>query len=154
MKKVILIYALCLYSNLLFGQQVEKITSEIRFRVDQSLGIREDQGEYTFTVSYDKETFKFKGKESNEIMDSFSILKTTDNYIIGKNSEEEHLFYNIKQKKLYVLINFENYFIVGTWGSESNEFRQTVYNISDMLKNKKSQKDVIQYLIEQSTYDF
>ncbi|QCD61590.1 hypothetical protein B9C57_03075 [Tenacibaculum maritimum] len=152
MKKTLLVLTICLISNLTFGQKTEKINGDTKFSCSQKYGLTETKNDYVLNVFYDSENLKFSTAEKQR-MTSYSVAKKTEKYVIGKNSEGNYSFYDIKKRQFYYIDYYKRYMTAG-YGSGSTEIKQSVLKMMDMLKKGKSQKDVIQYLIEQTKYDF
>lgn len=153
MKKIIFVFAICLISNLTFGQKTETINGDTKFSCSQKNGLTETKGDYVLNISYDSENLKFStaGKQR---MTSYSVAKKTEKYVIGKNTEENYSFYDIKKKQFYYIDYYMNRYMTAGYGSGSSGIKQTVLKMMEMLKKGKSQKDAIQYLIDQTKYDF
>jgi len=152
MKKILFILTICLFSNLTFGQKIEKINGDTKFSCSQKYGLTETKNDYVLTVSYDSEKLNFN-TALKQRMTSYSVAKKTEKYVIGKNSEENYSFYDVKKKQFYYIDYYKRYMTAG-YGSGSTEIKLTVLKMMEILKNGKSQKDVIQYLINQTKYDF
>ncbi len=88
------------------------------------------------------------------LISNLTFGQKTEKYIIEKNPEENYSFYDIKKKQFFYIDYYMNRYMTAGYGSGSNEIKQAVLKMMEMLKNGKSQKDVIQYLIEQTKYDF
>jgi hypothetical protein len=153
MKKILFVLTICLISNLTFGQKTEKINGDTKFSCSQKNGLTETKSDYVLTVSYDSENLKFSTAEKQR-MTSYSVAKKTEKYVIGKNTEENYSFYDIKKKQFYYIDYYMSRYMTAGYGSGSSEIKQTVLKMMEMLKKGKSQKDVIQYLIDQTKYDF
>ncbi|MFI2741620.1 hypothetical protein ACG2LH_02675 [Zhouia sp. PK063] len=136
-----------------FGQKTEKINGDTKFSCSQKNGLTETKTDYILTIVYDSENIEFSTAE-NQRMTSYSVTKITDKYVIGKNSEENYSFYDIKKKQFYYIDYYMSRYMTAGYGSSSNGIKQTVLKMMEMLKNGKSQKDIIQYLIDQTKYDF
>jgi len=153
MKKILFVITICLISNLTFGQKTEKINGDTKFNCSQKNGLTETKSNYVLNIFYDSENLKFSTAEKQR-MTSYSVAKKTEKYVIGKNAEENYAFYDIKKKKFYYIDYYMSRYMNAGYGSGSTEIKQTVLKMMEMLKSGKSQKDVIQYLIEQTKYDF
>jgi hypothetical protein len=153
MKKLLFVLTFCLISNLTFGQKTEKINGDTKFSFSQKNGLNETKSDYVLNIFYDSENLKFSTAEKQR-MTSYSVAKKTEKYVIGKNAEENYAFYDIKKKQFYYIDYYMSRYMNAGYGSGSTEIKQTVLKMMKMLKSGKSQKDVIQYLIEQTKYDF
>lgn len=153
MKKILFVLAICLISNLTFGQKTEKINGDTKFSCSQKNGLTETKSDYVLNIFYDSENLKFSTAEKQR-MTSYSVAKKTEKYVIGKNAEGNYAFYDIKKKQFYYIDYYMSRYMNAGYGSGSTEIKQTVLKMMQMLKNGKSQKDVIQNLIEQTKYDF
>lgn len=131
----------------------KKLTEILNLVVVKKNGLTETKSDYVLTVSYDSENLKFNTAEKQQMV-SYSVSKKTEKYVIGKNTEGNYSFYDIKKKQFYNIDYFMSRYMTAGYGSNSTEIKQTVLKMMEMLKNGKSQKDVIQYLIDQTEYDF
>ena len=87
-------------------------------------------------------------------MSSFETAKKTKNYVVGKSLKGNYLFFDIKNKQLYYIDFFMNKYMTAGYGKGGNEIKQKALKMMAMLKKGQSQKDAVQYLIEQSKYEF
>jgi hypothetical protein len=152
MSKILLFLSIILF-NFSFSQKTEKIKSEVKYSCSQKYGLTETITNYTLTVVYDSENISFNTVE-NQSMNSFSISKKTEKFIIGSNKEGNYSFFNITSKQFYYIDYYMNRYMTAGYGANNNELKQTVSKMMAMLKDGKSQKDVIQYLVDQTNYDF
>lgn len=153
MKKLILLLSICITSNLLTAQKVDEIESEVKYNCSQKYGLTESDDAYILKVSYDSENLMFSTSEKQKMF-GYSVTKKTDKYIIGKNTQGYYSFYDLTKKQFYYIDYYMKRYMTAGYGSQSSEIKQTTLKMMGMLKNQKSQKDVIQYLIEQTEYDF
>lgn len=153
MKKILFTALLSLVINSLFAQKIVSTNGTEYYSCSQKNGLTETKSDYVLNVSYDSENLKFNTAEKQR-MTSYSVAKKTEKYVIGKNAEENYAFYDIKKKQFYYIDYYMSRYMNAGYGSGSTEIKQTVLKMMEMLKNGKSQKDVIQYLIEQTKYDF
>lgn len=153
MKSILLTIAIFLTSHLIFGQTTVEINSNAKYSRSQQYGLTETNMDYTLNISYDSESLKFRTAEK-QAMTTYTVSKKTEKYVIGRNSEENYSFYDIKKKQLYYIDYYRNKYMTAGYGSGSAEIKQIVTIMMKKLKDGKSQKDVIQYLIEQTKYDF
>lgn len=87
-------------------------------------------------------------------MNEYTVTKKTDKYVIGKDASGNYSFYDIKKKQFFYIDYFMNRYSAGGYGLGYSVAKQTVLKIMDLLKEGKTQKDVIQHLIQQTEYDF
>lgn len=153
MRKILIVITICLITNMTFGQKTEKINGNTKFSCSQKNGLTETKSDYFLTVSYDSENLKFSTTEKQR-MTSYSTAKKTEKYVIGKNAEGNYSFFDIKKKQFYYIDYYMSRYMTAGYGSGSSEIKQAVLKMMEMLKSGKSQKDVIQYLIDQTKYDF
>ncbi len=59
-----------------------------------------------------------------------------------------------KKKQYYYIDFYMNRYTTAGYGQVSTNVKETVIKMMDLLKNDKTQKDVIQHLISQTEYDF
>lgn len=156
MKKIFFTGVFILLVALSYSQT--KVTTNCKTQVScsQKNGTTIIDGEYTLTVIYDNKEIKFTtyNNPNEKGMNKFSITKKTDDYIIATNNEGNYSFFNIKKKQFYYIDYFMNRFMTAGYGSQNNEIKQTTEKMIELLKSGSTQKDVIQYLIKQSEYDF
>ncbi len=153
MKKLLFVALLTLISNSLFAQKIVSTNGTEYYSCSQKNGMTSISGDYKLTVQYDDKELGFNAS-GGQRMTSFSTVKKTDEYVIGQNGEGNYAFFDITKKQFYYIDYYMNRYMTAGYGSGSNEIKQTVLQMMEMLKNGKSQKDVIQYLIEQTKYDF
>jgi len=134
-------------------KRTEKIKADTKFVCGQITGLTETKNDYILNVFYDSENLKYNTAEKQQ-MTTFSVAKKTEKYIIGKQLAQNYSFYDIKKKQFYYIDYFSEMYLTAGYGSGSIEIKQNVLKMMVMLKKGKSQKDVIQYLIEQTKYDF
>lgn len=122
----------------------------------QKYGITLTEREYTLTVFYDKSNLKFTTGNAVTFpaLNTFSITKKTDKYVVGTNSEGNYGFLDIKRKQFYNIDYYMNRYLTAGYGSQTTEIKETALKMMEILKKGGSQKDVIQELIKQAEYDF
>ena len=152
MKNTLLVISLIL-TTIVSAQTVVTTPLKWKHTCSQKFGISSTEESYNLIVSYTNENISFKTRESQN-GSSYNIAKKTAKYIIGKTSEGNYLFYDIKRKQLFYIDYFMSRYTTAGYGSPSQETKQKVLKMMEILKDKKSQKDVIQYLITQSEFDF
>ncbi len=152
MEKILFTLILSLLFNLTYAQEIEKINGDTKFSCSQKYGLTDIKTDYVLKVFYDSKNLKFSTAEKQK-MTSYSVTKKTEKYVIGKNKEENYSFYDIKKKQFYYIDYYKRYMTAG-YGSGSVEIKQIVLKMMEILKTGRSQKDVIQYLIDQTKYDF
>ena len=131
-----------------------KCTADIS--CSQKFGITVTERQYTLTVIFDNKEIKFTTYDnaSQKGMNTYSITKKTEKYIVASNSEGNYAFYNIKKKQLYYIDYYMSRYITAGYGSETSEIKHNVETMMELLKHGNTQKDVIQSLIKQAEYDF
>lgn len=153
MRKLIMVLAMVLLSAVAFAQEEVKADYFAKFICSQKYGLDVYDGSYKMTVIFDDETLKFSSEEGRK-MDEYDVAKKTDKYVIGKNEGGNYSFYDIANKDFYYMDYFMSRYSTAGYGAGSSTIKQTVLKMMELLKEGKTQKDVIQYLIEQAEYDF
>lgn len=122
----------------------------------QKYGITLTEREYTLTVFYDKSNLKFTTGNAVTFpaLNTFSITKKTDKYVVGTNSEGNYGFLDIRRKQFYNIDYYMNRYLTAGYGSQTTEVKETTLKMMEILKKGGSQKDVVQELIKQAEYDF
>lgn len=152
MKKIIFILSICLFTSQAFSQKTITIKGDTKFSCSEKYGLNQIKNDYILSVVYTTHQIKFNTAKKQRMV-SYDTVKSTDKFIIGKNADGNYLFYNIKSKQLFYIDYYKRYITAG-YGKDNATLKQTVLKMMEMLKNGKSQKDVIQHLIEQTKYDF
>lgn len=156
-KKNFLLTFLLLFS-FQFSFAQTKLTSQCVSEVScsQKNGTTVIERDYTLTVIFDSKEIKFSTKDNpiEKVMNKYTITKKTDKYIIGINSEGNYCFFNTKNKQFYNIDYFMNRYLTAGYGYPPTEIKDNAEKMIQMLRENKTQKDVIQHLIEQSQYDF
>jgi hypothetical protein len=142
-----------LSSVMAFTQQTVKVDYLTRLNCSQKFGLTTYDGEFVMTIEYDNTTLKFNSREGQQ-MTVYSVAKKTDKYIIGKNDNGNYSFYDIKKKQFYYIDYFMSRYSTAGYGVGYSVVKQTVLKMMNSLKEGKTQKDVIQFLVEQAEYDF
>ena len=126
------------------------------FSCSQKNGMTITEREYTLTVVYNKDTLKFTTRNGITFpaLNTYSITKKTDKYVVGTNSEGNYGFLDIKRKQFYNIDYYMSRYITAGYGSQTTEVKEMVLKMMDILKEGGSQKDVVQELIKQAEYDF
>ena len=139
----------------LFGSA--QVTSKTDFKTkhtcSQKFGITSTNGDYKLTVVYDTKTIRFTTYTGQKAV-SFAVAKKTEKYVIGKNEEGNYSFYDIKKKQFYYIDYFMKRYTTAGYGAVTAETKQLVLKMMALLKEGKTQQDVIQHLISQTKYDF
>lgn len=152
MKKLSIIFTLFI-TTLSFSQTVIKTEYKGKVSCSQKYGITITEGDFTLFVSYTDEEISFKTTETQPYT-SYILVKQTDKYIIGKNKGENYCFYDKTKKKFFYIDYFMSRYMVGGHGAGYSNNKETVLKMMSMLKDSKTQKDVIAHLISQTEYDF
>ena len=74
--------------------------------------------------------------------------------MIGSDQSGNYSFYDIKKKQFYYIDYFMNRYSVAGYGEGYSEIKQSVNKMMTKLKDGSTQKDVIQFLVKQTEYDF
>lgn len=133
---------------------ISKCTADIS--CSQKNGMTITEKEYTLTVVYNKDTLKFTTRNGINFpaLNTYSITKKTEKYVVGINSEGNYGFFDIKRKQFYNIDYFMSRYLTAGYGSQTIEVKEMVSKMMDILKGSGSQKDVVQELIKQAEYDF
>ena len=110
----------------------------------------------TLLVTSDDRTTRFR--RDYLYWRDYKITKVTDEYIIG---EEEEFYLDIKNQQLYFMDYFPSRYEINSYqyeidsyGKDYSVVKETNVQMMNMLKEGKTQKDVISHLIKQTEYDF
>jgi hypothetical protein len=141
------------FSKLVLAQKLVKVDYNSKLNCSQKFGLSTFDGKFVMTVEYDDFIIKFNSEEGQK-MTNYIIAKKTDKYIIGKDESDNYSFYDIKKKQFYIIDYFMSRYSTSGYGISYSDVKQNVLKMMDLLKNGKTQKDVIQHLVEQSEYDF
>ena len=153
MKKTLLTTAFTLLSLLAFSQTTVKTEFKAKLSCSQKYGLTTTDGDFVLTVTYDDETIKFNTSEG-QTMTTYTVAKKTDKYVIGKDASGNYSFYDIKKKQFFYIDYFMSRYTTAGYGAGYSVAKQTVLKMMDLLKEGKTQKDVIQHLVSQTEYDF
>ncbi len=153
MKKIIFVLAFVIMSGYIFGQKTVTAEYVAKLNCSQKYGLDTQDGNFLLTVIYDDTNLKFNS-EKGQAMTEYSVVKKTDKYVIGKDQSGNYSFFNIEKKQFYYIDYFMSRYSTSGYGAGYSEIKQTVLKMMKMLKEGKTQKDVIQHLIEQASYDF
>lgn len=156
MKKFRLIIVFFFFTTFLFSQtkSITKCHSEIT--CSQKYGTTVNEREYELKVIFDNKEIKFTTytNTSEKGMNTYYITKKTAKYVIASNNEGNYSFYNINKKQFYNIDYYLNRYLTAGYGTNTNEIKQNTEKMIEILKNGNTQKDAIQYLINQTEYDF
>tara|TARA_R110002020_G_scaffold440922_2_gene651606 strand:+ start:2386 stop:2847 length:462 start_codon:yes stop_codon:yes gene_type:complete len=153
MKKLLLILALTSINFLAFSQVTVKTEFKTKVDCSQKGGFSSEAGEFLLNVTYDDITIKFNTREGQR-MTPYTIAKKTNEYVIGKDDSGNYSFYNIKKQQFFYIHYYSSQYHTAGYGIGYSENKQTIIKMMDLLKEGKTQKDVIQHLITQTEYDF
>ena len=155
MNKLLITISLII-SNIIFSQTKVTTKCSADISCSQKYGTTISEREYTLKVIFDNKEIKFTTHEnaSEKGMNTYNIRKKTIKYVIASNKEGNYSFYNINKKQFYNIDYFMNRYLTAGYGAKTNEIKQNTEKMMDLLKNGETQKDVIQYLIKQTEYDF
>jgi len=153
MRKILFTFALLLFNFSIYCQVTVTVEYKTKFVCNKKFGLDIKDGNFLMTVIYDDKNLKFNSYTGQK-MSEFTIIKITEKYIIGKDENGNFSFFNINEKQFYYIDFYMNSYITAGHGASYSEIKQTVLYMSKMLDEGKSQKEVIQYLIEQSTYEY
>lgn len=153
MKKLLFISALLIFCSNIFAQKTVTTEYTAKLTCSQKFGLDTQEGNFEMTVIYDDSKLKFNS-EKGQTMTEYDVAKKTDKYVIGKDQSGNYSFFNIEKKQFYYIDYFMSRYTTAGYGAGYSVVKQTVLKMMDMLKEGKTQKDVIQHLIDQSSYDF
>ncbi|KIX21581.1 hypothetical protein SY27_07740 [Flavobacterium sp. 316] len=156
MKKLLFTCLLSAFTALSFSQTTITSKCTTDFSCSQKYGITTTEREYTLTVVYDKDSLKFTTGNGTIFspLNTFSITKKTDKYIVGTNSDGNYGFFDIGRKQFYNIDYYMSRYLTMGYGSKTTEVKETVLKMMEILKKVGSQRDVVQELIKQAEYDF
>ncbi|WP_338765229.1 hypothetical protein WAF17_01210 [Bernardetia sp. ABR2-2B] len=153
MKRSILVILFTFLSSLAFSQTTIKSDFKVKLSCSQKYGLTTIDGDFVLTVTYDDNTIGFNTSEG-QTMTSYTVAKKTDKYIIRKDESGNYAFYDIKKKQFFYIDYFMSRYTTAGYGAGYSDIKQTILKMMDLLKDSKTQKDVIQHLINQTEYDF
>lgn len=156
MKNIILTLLLSTFTSITFSQTKATSKCSADISCSQKYGTTVNEREYILKVIYDNKEIKFSTYEnkSDRGMNSYLITKKTTKYIIGTNIENNYCFYNISKKQFYNIDYYMNRYLTASYGPNTIEIKQNAEKMIEILRDGNTQKDVIQYLIKQTEYDF
>jgi hypothetical protein len=153
MKKGILLLLLFTSSLIAFSQKEISIDNAFKFSSSTKYGVETFTDTVNIKISIKDTSFSYStNPKSNPTV--FSIAKKTTQYIVGKNSEGNYSYLDLKSNQLIVIDYFMSRYLVMVYGKKHTETKTLNIKIHDLLKAGTSQKDVISYLIEQTSKDF
>lgn len=141
------------FSYFTFSQVTVKSEFSAKLNCSQKYGLSSDTGSFLLTVIYDDNTMSFNTTEG-QTMTSYTIAKKTDKYIIGKDTSGNYSFYDLEKKQFFYIDYFMSRYSTAGYGAGYSDAKQTVLKMMALLKEGKTQKDVIQHLVSQTEYDF
>lgn len=152
MKKILLALMLILSINV-WGQN--KIISESATKISysQKHGLDVYNDDYKLTVIYDSKKLSFNTRD-NQKMEEYLITKSTPKFIIGKNTSGNYCFFDINRKTIIYIDYFMSRYIISAIGSGYSENKQIIIKMMSLINEGKTQKDIIQHLINQIEMDF
>lgn len=153
MRKLLFVFAFVIISGFAFGQKTYTSEYTAKLSCSQKYGLNIDQGDFLLTVVFDDKNLKFSSEKDQQMM-IYTVAKKTDKYVIGKDQSENYSFFDIEKKQFYYIDYFMSRYSTAGYGAGYSDIKQTVLKMMELLKNGKTQKDVIQHLIEQMSYDF
>lgn len=134
------------------AQTTIKVESKVKIGVSQKYGPTITDEEYVLEVVYNDTELKFRTQQSQNFT-FYELKKATDKYLIGENSGN-YCFYAIKDQQLFYMDYFISRYSLGAYGKDYSSLKETALNLMTMLKEGKTQKDIIAHLIKQVEYDF
>lgn len=153
MKKLFFISAILVLCGSVFAQKTVTAEYTAKLTCSQKYGFDTRKGNFLLTVVYDETNLKFNS-DKGQTMTEYSVAKKTDKYVIGKDQSGNYSFFNIEKKQFYYIDYFMSRYLTAGYGASYSDVKQTVLKMMEMLKEGKTQKDVIQHLIDQTSYDF
>lgn len=153
MKKLLFISAILVLCGSVFAQKTVTAEYTAKLTCSQKYGLDTREGNFLLTVVYDETNLKFNS-DKGQTMTEYSVAKKTDKYVIGKDQSGNYSFFNIEKKQFYYIDYFMSRYSTAGYGAGYSNIKQTVLKMMEMLKEGKTQKDVIQHLIDQTSYDF
>jgi hypothetical protein len=154
MKTFILsLFAFVVFFCTSFAQTQIKSEFSQLLKYSQKFGLEVNEDSYVLTVEFDEKELKFKSKDEKP-MSVRTVTKMTDKYVIAKDDSDNYCFYDVKRKVIFNIDYFMSRYIIIALGQGYSENKQTLQKMMDMLKEGKTQKDVVQHLIDQVEKDF
>ncbi len=144
---ILLLFFLQAYADSTF-----KIEQASKLSNSQKYGPTYSKETVNISIKVTETTFSFNTAEGQD-MSNFNIKKTTDKFIVAENSGN-YLFYNKEEKQIHMIDFFLSRYSIYSYGRNYSKLKEDNFKMMDLLKAGKSQKDAIQYLIDQSSYDF
>jgi hypothetical protein len=138
--------------KLLEGQKLIEIKVPATISISEKHGSTIINEKTTLQIVTSKSIFSYRSHE-NQNMAICTIRKEIDTYIISDINGNYH-FYDKKNRRLYTMDYFIGRYIVGGYGAGYSKVKAETEIIMKMLKDGKTQKDVIQHLIKQTEYDY
>lgn len=152
MKKIIISLLIATYGFMGMSQDTLRIEGSSKLSNSQKYGITITEETITLNIVETPTTFSYNTRKGQS-MTHFTVKKVTDTYTISE-SGGNYSFYDKKNKQLYVIDYFMSRYSVSSYGIGYSEIKQTNIKMMDMLKSGSTQKDVIQFLVKQTEYDF
>ncbi len=152
MKKVYFI-AFMLLSVIAYAQQTVKTKLTAKYSYSQKFGLSETETNSFMTVVFDTKKLKYK-THKGQVFTNLIVVKKTKKYVVCKNQEGNYSFYDIKHKQLYYIDYYRKRYLVGGFGSDNTSIKANLNKMMTMFNKGETQKDVVQFLIKQSEYDF
>ena len=134
------------------SQTIKRTASTVKISLSQKTGDNSYQEEYTLTTKFDENSLEFKTREDGKFT-QFSSKKVTDKYVIGEQSGN-YAFFDIQNEQLFRIDYFASRYMVFGYGKDYSSLKETSLKLMKMLKEGKTQKDAIAFLVEQANYDF
>ena len=152
MKKIIISLLIAMYGFMGISQDTLRIEGSSKLSNSQKYGITITEGTITLNIVETPTTLSYNTREGQS-MTNLTVKKSTDTFTISE-SGGNYSFYDKKKKQLYVIDYFMSRYSVSSYGIGYSEIKQTNIKMMDMLKSGSTQKDVIQFLVKQTEYDF
>jgi hypothetical protein len=148
----IIFAALLAVSSAFYAQDTLKIQECSKLNNSQKYGLTTSKNTVELRLLITETTISFASSPKQK-MSVYTAKKKTDKYIIGE-SNGNYLFYDIKGNQLHVIDYFMSRYSVYSYGKPYSAVKQTSTQMMENLKGGQSQREVIQHLVEQTSYDF
>jgi len=150
--KLIAVFSFILTFSFAYTQQKIEIQSQASIDISQKHGRTISDKPYTLEIFIQNDTFSYRTRTNQDLSRSI-IKKRTEKYFVSENSYG-YSFFDVINERLFTIMYFNSRYFVSAYGKGYSAMKETSNKMMEMLKNGKSQRDVVNYLVEQAEYDF
>ena len=136
-----------------FSQSEFEVPYHRLVEFDQEYGLHIEKGDFLMKVAFDEDTLWWQS-DKTLLMDASPILQQSDKYVMVQSSDGTYVFFDIREKRLFYLIQWESSHTAFGMGTGSFALQEIVDHMIYRLLNGQSKYDVMSFLIEQSSYEF